>query len=257
MDACGLGGPSLFDTPEHIVIDHPVDAVTLGPGLHTLVIPTSGPVSWPAERADSSAWLRVSLSERPSEKGVGGYGDGHGPLGGFLLGETEDYLILPVDMRQPDLVVRKEGRILPQSSVFAAGEDGGGLSLLVKWVVDYANIGSADAVNVHVEDKFEAPQILLNERSLPAFPVTQPASQYLDYSLGTVDPGQIGSILISTRVSLSFFTQPGTILTNTVRITSDTPDANPDDNLRMVTLTVPLLPQSLPIPSPARSAMGC
>ncbi len=255
VDACGLGGPSLFDTPEHIVIDHPVDAVTLGPGLHTLVIPTSGPVSWPAERADSSAWLRVSLSERPSEKGVGGYGDGHGPLGGFLLGETEDYLILPVDQRQPDLVVRKQGRILPQlGSVVSAGEDGGGV-WRIRWIVDYANVGSADAVNVHVADKFEVPQSLVSERSVPAFPATQPAAQYLDYTLGTLGVGKTGVILISTHVIAST-TPPGTILTNTVRITSDTPDANPNDNLRTVTLTVPLLPPVITYPIPGTVCDG-
>ena len=66
---------------EHIVIDYPVDVTTLGLGLHIVKVPT-GLISWPAKFNDKRAWLRVTLSERPSNKtlSAGGiaYGDGRG-----------------------------------------------------------------------------------------------------------------------------------------------------------------------------------
>src|SRR5690606_2674541 len=63
--------------PEHIVVDYAVNVVGLGAGLHTLNVP-SGRV--PLAAANTPAWVRLSLSERPANKtlqaGNVQYGDG-------------------------------------------------------------------------------------------------------------------------------------------------------------------------------------
>jgi plastocyanin len=51
-------------------------------------------------------------------------------------------------------------------------------------------------------------------------------------------------------------TPPGTILTNMVKISSDSPDANLDDHTRMVTVTVPLLPPVITYPIPGTTCDG-
>ena len=80
---------------EHIVIDYPVDVVALGAGLH-IVQPLTGPVFWPAAAAGKARWVRMTLSERPSNKPLvyGGikYGDGRGFSTPFRMSETEDCL---------------------------------------------------------------------------------------------------------------------------------------------------------------------
>lgn len=103
-------GPAL----EHFIIDYPIDVVALGAGYHTLRIPT-GRIYWPPERAEDPAWVRVMLSERPSEK-VGNvdniqHGDGRGPSRPYLLGETEDYLLRPAGSAGsgPDMELRITG----------------------------------------------------------------------------------------------------------------------------------------------------
>lgn len=80
--------------PEHIVVDQQIDPVALGPGLHTITVTTTGPVPWPANQAEQPAWLRVTLSDIPSEKPAGqNYGDGRGAPAPYHMGETEDYLL--------------------------------------------------------------------------------------------------------------------------------------------------------------------
>jgi hypothetical protein len=80
---------------EHVLIDWPVNVAALGPGLHT-VQPLSGYIAWPAAMAEATRWVRISLSESPSNKPLvfGGinYGDGRGFPTPFKVGETEDYL---------------------------------------------------------------------------------------------------------------------------------------------------------------------
>ncbi len=90
---CGQGvGAGL----EHVVIDAPVDVKALGQGLHPLSF-TTLPVLWPQQQDAHPAWLRVTLSDQPAPKPLNAgnisYGDGRGPTGGYLLGETEDYLL--------------------------------------------------------------------------------------------------------------------------------------------------------------------
>ena len=104
------------DAVEHIVIDHPVDVVALGPGLHTVFVPTNH-VPWPATLAQQPAWVRVSLSERESNKtlqsGAIKHGDGRGYDQPFHTGETEDYLLTPqgADGAGPDVEVNLVGAV--------------------------------------------------------------------------------------------------------------------------------------------------
>jgi hypothetical protein len=83
---------------EHMVIDAPVNVVALGQGLHTIQR-LSGYIAWPAALAQKPSWVRVTLSERPSNKtlqlGTIKYGDGRGYPTPFNTGETEDYLRTP------------------------------------------------------------------------------------------------------------------------------------------------------------------
>jgi hypothetical protein len=83
---------------EHIVIDAPVNVGALGQGLHTIQS-LSGYIAWPAALAQKPSWVRVTLSERPSNKtlqlGTTKYGDGRGYATPFNTGETEDYLRAP------------------------------------------------------------------------------------------------------------------------------------------------------------------
>ncbi|MCB0107783.1 MAG: DUF11 domain-containing protein, partial [Caldilineaceae bacterium] len=74
QSATGAPGIAL----EHIVIDMPINAAALGVGFHTINVNTTGLVAWPADLAQRPAWLRVTLSERPSNKPFTTYGDGRG-----------------------------------------------------------------------------------------------------------------------------------------------------------------------------------
>lgn len=75
-----------------------MDVIALGPGLHNLTVPT-GSILWSTNLADRQAWVRLSLSERESNKtlqtGSIQHGDGCGYSILFKTGETEDYLWYP------------------------------------------------------------------------------------------------------------------------------------------------------------------
>ncbi len=79
--------------PEHFIINYPIDINALGPGQHEIQLPANNGVQWQSEQG----WLRVMLGEQmaPLNLQSGGvqHGDGAGPEGGFVLGETEDYRV--------------------------------------------------------------------------------------------------------------------------------------------------------------------
>ncbi|MBI1297672.1 hypothetical protein GC175_22270 [bacterium] len=82
-----------IEAREHIVIDQ-VLAPAAG-GVYNLMANT-GNLPIPQNQC-REMWLRVTLSDEPSVKLPGlSYGDGRGPDSGFRLGETEDYLVIPV-----------------------------------------------------------------------------------------------------------------------------------------------------------------
>lgn len=237
---------------EHIIIDFPVNVATLGPGLHVIPVTTTGLAANPADLAQKPMWLRLTLSEQKSNKTLGAaaapYGDGRGYDSPFRLGETEDYLLRGTDQQgEADPGVTKQGRIRP---VFDPANGVRGWQ--INWLVNYGNSGSTAATNVHVIDTFSAPQHLINEQSVPNKPMTQ-SGRTLDYTVGTLGVGGTGGIAIQTGIP--FTTPAGTVLTNTVVITSSN-DTNPTNNTAVVTVTVPLLPPVIAHPLPGTTCSG-
>ena len=264
-------GPAL----EHIVIDWPVD-LAAGVGLHTVWVRTSGPVYWPDELAERPSWLRVTLSERKSNKtlppGTNTYGDGRGYDVPFKLGETEDYLYRAPRLADP--TVSKRGRLhrypyphyeavdpgfseddgvsedAPDDGVVANDDLQGNLTYtrwrwIANWVVAYRNAGPVPAYDVHVIDEYSDNQTLLAQRS---YPHLDPISlNPLVYPVGTLAPGGRGYIILRTGVPLS--TPPGTVLTNSVRIASFN-DGDLTNNTAVVRLTIPLRPPVIVYPRP-------
>lgn len=243
---------------EHIVVDHPVDIAALGPGIHKIYLTTNWPIQWLLEQNEERpAWLRISLSEKPSNKvldpdttGAFRVGDGRGYDTPFHFGETEDYLARS-HSDQPgegaDPTVRKEGRLHPERDPAT-----GNVFWLAQWSVRYKNAGHGLATNVVVSDQLTGPQTLDGQRSAPT--ITPAISgNSLTYPVGNLGPGAEG--YIGLRSILPFTMPPGTIITNTVTITADT-DLDPSNNTSVVTLTVPLLPPIITYPTPGTTCTG-
>ncbi|MFQ5576230.1 MAG: hypothetical protein ACE5G8_04495 [Anaerolineae bacterium] len=238
---------------EHIVIDQPVDVAALGPGLHKIFVETTSLVHWPDALRDKPAWLRLTLSDRPSNKPFGGYGDGRGYKNPFKLGETEDYLLRgPDEPPQADPTVEKEGFLHPFFRYNPQQPDREEMVWAVNWLVEYANVGHAVANNTKLIDTFDDRQQLDEAHSYP-FILPGVAGNTLTYAIGALNPGQGGHIFIRTTVP--FTTPPGTVLTNTVTITAAN-DGNPANNTRVVTQAIPLLPPRITYPRPGTTCTG-
>ncbi|CAG0927934.1 hypothetical protein TFLX_00709 [Thermoflexales bacterium] len=132
---------------EHIVIDRAINVGALGAGVHTINV-TTGLLPWPTALAQQPAWVRVTLSERPSNKTLnfGGinYGDGRGYGLPFHTGETEDYYAHPEGVvgAGPDMAVRLKGdatREVVQTGTAITATDH------IRFKIDYANLGSRPA----------------------------------------------------------------------------------------------------------------
>jgi plastocyanin len=76
----------------------------------------------------------------------------------------------------------------------------------------------------------------------------------LTFDVGTLRPGKMGHIFVHT--SVPFNTAPGTVLTNTVVISSGNNDADLTNNSQVVTLTIPLLPPWIAFPRPGTTCSG-
>lgn len=245
---------------EHIVIDHPINAAALGPGLHTLLIPTTHPVLWPADKATLPAWVRVTLSERPSNKtlmaGAIAYGDGRGYDAPFRFGETEDYLWRAQQdpSKDADLSIRKQGVALPHEA--SQGETGGQSSPALDrlhWVIEYANRGLTTATNVRIADDLTLAGDLtsLEIRSNPEITYTLEGA-ILRFAVGTLDPGAHGRIVIKTGVPAQ---NASAIFTNTAVIAADA-DVNPENNQAVAAVTLTLAPPFIVEPGSGSTCDG-
>jgi uncharacterized repeat protein (TIGR01451 family) len=231
--------------PEHIVIDWPVNANALGPGLHVIYVSTVEPVYWPSARP---AWLRATLSERPSNKPFSGgaYGDGRGYVKPFKLGETEDYVWRQPEEEPVDLVVEKDGRLR-----LTYDREMQQLGWVAQWKVAYKNQGGSTAPATKLIDAYSPNQTLVGVHSHPPLPAT--GGNPMTFGIGTLAPGAGGWVMLRTHLPIT--TPPGTIITNTAVIT-DGPDANPADNRAVVTLTVPLRRPIIVTPRPGTTCTG-
>lgn len=219
---------------EHIVIDHPVDVATLGAGLHTLMVPT-GRVPWPAGSADRPAWVRVTLSERPSNKALTSFGIAHGDGRGyakpFRFGETEDYLWRPVGSTTGvDVAVRKQGKLV---QLFDA--EAGKLVNRVAWTLEYANVGDVTAGNVvlrdHLDGGLNIIAILIGIRAPDGVGHTADEDT-LVFPIGALPPGGRGTIVILTEVpepAVGAASEGATTLVNIAEIRAEG-DVNLDNN---------------------------
>ncbi|MEZ4658809.1 MAG: GEVED domain-containing protein [Caldilineaceae bacterium] len=246
LDCPQVAGTVFKTALEHIVIDHIVDVAALGAGVHDLTVVTTSPVHYPTS-INQRAWLRLTLSERPSNKplsasgpGHSNYGDGRGYDDPFRFGETEDYLLpAPSQQEQADPSVEKHGEIWPDYDPAANQR-----RWIIGWIINYANAGPAPANNVHVVDTYAPPQTLLAEHSIPLVPHTQ-SGNTLDYNVGTLAAGGSGIVIIRTTVPWT--TTPGTVLTNEAKISSDN-DGNNSNNSSTASVSVPILPPLLTSP---------
>ncbi len=241
---------------EHIVIDHVIDATALGPGLHTVMLSTNLPVHWDPQQIKRPAWLRVTLSEQPANKpfalGTLQYGDGRGHDRPFQFGETEDYLIRPIQTNQTEPHEGADPVVFKRGNLTSRYDPVTGASVWVaQWAVDFRNNGYATANNTVLFDRLDGPQTLESYATMPVSPTVSGNS--LSYALGTLAPSQQG--FVNLRSTLPINTPPGTVITNTVTITAPN-DTNPLNNTVVVTLTVPLLPPVITYPTPGTVCTG-
>jgi len=253
---------------EHIVIDRAIDVAALGPGMHSITVTTTSPVFWLNNMRDKPAWLRATLSGAPVYKPFtshGGvkYSDGRGGSVGsdgkpnndpFQLGETEDYLLRgPDEAPQADPTVEKRGSIHPFFEFDPAAPAAGRQVWNVEWQIHYQNIGSDVANPPTIIDTFDPRQKLMFEESFPLLPASFAGNAITYNSPSPLHPAEDGGIFIVTQVP--FTTAPGTILTNTVSISSSN-DAYPGNNRAVFTQTVPLLPPFITYPLPGTTCTG-
>ncbi|MFZ1757012.1 MAG: DNRLRE domain-containing protein, partial [Caldilineaceae bacterium] len=244
--------------PEHIVIDQPVDIASLTPGLNTIAVATTGPVAWPAEMAQKSAWLRVMLSEEKSVKLAGqAYGDGRGPATGYRTGETEDYLLHPKGLgADPALELGLAWQPLavdPAPGAASAEMTSHARKVILR--VEYSNEGSDPALgssliitlptalqNATPMDVVSVPDLNLDKATPPGV-----------ISLGTLQPGQRGVILYSWKVeegesarSLSAG-NPAYLKLGDIKgeVRSSSPEASPANNIAQVETAIPAIVPTL------------
>ena len=148
--------------PEHILIDSPVNVVAMGAGLHVISSQT-GLVPWAI--TDKPAWVRVTLSDRPSNKtlqaGNVSYGDGRGDAQPFKTGETEDFYFRPLAAGGgPDIDVQMTARsrkvTAEEPGLQAAAVDKLGNFEIQIFKIDYANVGAAGVSSALLE--FQIPE---------------------------------------------------------------------------------------------------
>jgi hypothetical protein len=275
-ETCQAAGQPTQTALEHIVIDHPIDVAALGPGAHTINVPTDV-VLWPAALATQDAWVRVTLSEEPANKtlqaGDLAYGDGRGYDVPFRLGETEDYVLTPPGSSNAgaDLTTNLQGRrTLTQttSTVSALGADAAGRAPhytatndLWLFKIDYANLGTQTTRNGSLT--FQIPQPLREgELALLSAPDIAPANIRLQpteirFGLPDLRVGDSGTIVLGwtgcltcTRALASAATSPSTPAADTI-VASVTAaadnDVDPSNNGAQSTLTRTALPPTIAV----------
>jgi plastocyanin len=235
--------------PEHIIIDAPINVAALGAGLHTITVNT-GRVPWPAAQADDPAWVRLTLSERVSNKTFTtpdgkSYGDGRGYAVPFRTGETEDYLRKP-QQSGADMAMNVDLRWqpVPKQDANAAATSLNFEKIKVTFRANFANLGNEDAQNV----KFLATipnEVVLEDIVVTKFGesfnpenITRDGNQ-VTVNLGSVPANSRGAVLIQGTIPTSALVNNEVIEGFLAQVTSDN-DVNPDNNQESAALTVEL-----------------
>ncbi len=203
-DAANCGGTA---APEHMVIDRQINVVALGAGLHTIMVPT-GLVPWANNNAP--AWVRITLSERPSNKtltapGPVAHGDGRGYVTPFRSGETEDYLYYPNADGGPDIDVQLAAKAdkgsTPASGLMSANAAELSLNFdQMVFAIDIANNGSRDARNVRVT--FTKPaqlrdmEIILAKGTDVAMEELTLTGDKVTFNIPRLFPGESGTVVL-------------------------------------------------------------
>lgn len=191
--ADGLNCAAGQDAVEHVVIDQQIDVAALGAGLHIINMPTKL-VPWPAPFAQRPAWVRVTLSERESNKtlqfGAITYGNGRGVPQAFQTGETEDYLAHPEGVPgDPDLAVNLDGKLRHEGT----GEQ-------ASFKIDYAYVGTRPASGATLT--FKKPKqlraVAISLLQAPGIPATDiaDANGTITFKLPTLQPGTSSAITL-------------------------------------------------------------
>lgn len=149
---------------EHILIDQPINVVGLDAGFHNLANLATQRVLWPAQLANRPAWVRFTLSDRPSNKTLnfGGvqYGDGRGYALAFRVGETEDhYGYYNGNGDGVDLAVQVAATSQPiaqQEDALAASAEQLGNFEIQLFQIEVRNLGGAGVNNALLE--FQIPE---------------------------------------------------------------------------------------------------
>ncbi|MFZ1756937.1 MAG: DNRLRE domain-containing protein [Caldilineaceae bacterium] len=206
---------------EHFIIDHPVDAGGLGAGVHLLNVPT-GLVPPQLGLGKQPMWVRLTLSERPSNKTLSApngisHGDGRGYPTPFLIGETEDTFWYP---EGTNLGVELSAYWYPfplEPALRRAAADMASQSYLVAIRVRFHNSGSTTAEDVVLKTVLPS---ALNPADLHDVSVHR-ESQYNDaillsapliddfkqnpgqLAIGSLHPGEGGTLVASWKVDAS------------------------------------------------------
>lgn len=233
------------DSPEHIVIDEPIDVVTLGVGLHNLKIKTTAVPWMDNPEVDNAAWMRVTLAEQMSPKLPGlSYGDGRGPAGRYRFGETEDYLYYPSDSEghQPQIEITLEEVDRGDERREPLAGDGRAPEMLRQptreLIVRFYNKGFKPATDLQIEVKLGDPldQILYDSwsgcltcvRSAEVYQAQNTVlrgpdaeemvfSRIRTFNIGTLQPQSFGTIVLGWSGCLTCTRAPEMPSVHTVR----------------------------------------
>ena len=232
------------EATEHIVINQAINVAGLGAGLHTVTVGTQR-VLWPVDTANDPVWTRVTLATRaaplPHSTGNGtAYGDGRSDGNSYMMGETEDYLRY-ADQGVADVGVKKEGRI--RTEVDAEGN----IVARIGWSIKYANNSSSVANNVVVKDTLQAGQSVINiVASNPAILPPTAAGNMLTFNIGTLLPGESGTIFIETEIVGA---EAGLQIGNLVEISAEN-DSDSSNNSDTAVVVLELYPPVITNPLP-------
>lgn len=218
--------------------------INFGPGVYTMTSPIFLPFN---PNPNQAMWLRLTLSEATAPVNPSTLRpDGRGPASAYRFGETEDYIDGDSAGVANVWIHKALRRFEPDDGTSIPGQQGGpGWRAL--WHIDYGNSGSAPAYNVGVTDNFPAGMNYASSTSNPNHEPPTLGMSSATWSIGTLSPGDNGFIDLWLSGPASSLPS-GTAITNTVTISTTSPDGDPTDNGASASGTIPLMPPRITWP---------